>query len=107
MAIYVPEEITKEIGKNRYLIKALPAEYGLNVMNTLQALEGNPSAEFMKQLVLRSVTVNNMQPNDEWFNKNFSRNYKELYELFKAIVDFNFGEMGEEDSPNVDSVTSE
>lgn len=104
--MFVPEEITKEIGKNRYLIRALPAEYGLNVMNTLQTFEGSPSASFMKELVMRSVTVNNMQPNDEWFNKNFSRNYKELYELFKAIVEFNFGDM-EDDSPNVGSVTSE
>lgn len=104
--MFVPEEMTKEIGKNRYLIKALPAMYGLSVMNTLQALEGNPSSEFMKELVLRSVTVNNIQPTEEWFNKNFSRNYKELYELFQAIISFNFGDM-EDGSPNEQSVTSE
>lgn len=104
--MFVPEEIKKEIGGNRYLIRALPAEYGLEVMNTLQMLDGNPTAAFMKELVMRSVTVNNMQPSDEWFNKNFSRNYKELYEVFKAIVEFNFGDM-EDDSPNEEGAISE
>lgn len=102
---YIPETLEKTVGKNRYIIKALPAEYGLDVMGKLQTFGSNPPAGFMKDLVLRSVTVNNIQPTEEWFNKNFSRNYKELGELFQEICLFNFGE--DEDSPNGESVTSE
>lgn len=102
--MYVPEEKTVTLGKNNYLLRALPADYGLEVLNRLQATDSTPSAAFVKELVYKSVTVNNMQPTDEWFNKNFSRNYKELYDLFQSIVEFNFGDMTD---PNGGSGTSE
>lgn len=104
MSIFIPEEITKKFGDTSYLIRALPAEYGLEVLRTLSEVE-NPTPKFMKEVIFKSVTVNNMQPTDEWFNKHFSRNYKELHDLFATIVEFNFGS-GEEDSPNAEGGTS-
>lgn len=104
------EQTTVTVGENSYLITALDATYGLNALNQLMALESsgvrNPPVAFVKELVLRSVKVNNMQPDEKWFNKYFSRNYKELYELFSEITKFNF-DFGEEDSPNGESDTSE
>lgn len=90
--MFVPEEIEKEIGGNRYLIKAFPALYGLNVLNTLKFMDNNPSADFLKDVVLKAVTCNNIQPTEEWFNATFSRNYEALFELFQEIIEFNFGD---------------
>jgi hypothetical protein len=97
------------VGQNNYLITALDATYGLSVLNALMTMESSPPANFVKEVVLRSVKVNNIQPTEQWFNKHFARNYKELYELFSQIVNFNFDfDMDSEgESPNVESDTSE
>lgn len=105
------EQTTVTVGKNNYLITALDATYGLNALNQLMSLEVSgvktPPVGFVKELVLRSVKVNNMQPDEKWFNKYFSRNYKELYELFSEITKFNFDFGDDEESPNDESGTSE
>lgn len=104
------EQTTVTVGENNYLITALDATYGLSALNQLMTweIEGvrNPPVGFIKDLVLKSVKVNNMQPDEKWFNKYFSRNYKELYALFAEITKFNFDFGGEED-PNGESDTLE
>lgn len=106
----VLEQTTKVLGENSYLITALDTTYGLNVLSQLTTFQINgqsPTADFIKQVVLKSVTVNNMQATEAWFNKYFSRKYTELYELFAEIQKFNFGSDEEEDSPNEQGDTSE
>ena len=96
------------VGGSTYLITALDATYGLTVLNALMSMENSPPANFVKDVVLKSVKVNNIQPTEQWFNKHFARNYRELYELFGQIVNFNFDfDMNDPDSPNVESDTSE
>lgn len=104
--MFVPEELEKKIGETRYLIRALPASYGLHVMAKLGEFGNVPPSEFLKELILKSVTVNNIQPTEEWFNKHFSRNYKEMYDLFNEIVEFNFGSE-DENSPNTEGGISD
>jgi len=102
---------TKDVtlGNTKYQIKLLPAIKGLQVMEELDKSRGVPSPELLRALVLESVTVNNIQPTGDWFDKHFARNYKELYNLFNEIVDFNFGdefggeEGGKEQGPNPDT----
>src|SRR5690606_26994406 len=96
--MYVAEEKTVVFGDNTYLIKALPALYGLNVLNRLKLMGDTPDSAFIKELLFKSVTCNNMQPTEDWFNRNFSRNYDELFQIFEAIIDFNFGDGDEEES---------
>ena len=96
------------IGANNYLVTALDATYGLSVLNALMTMENAPPANFVKEVVLRSVKVNNIQPTEQWFNKHFARNYKELYDLFGQIVNFNFEfDVNNANDPNVESDTSE
>ena len=59
------------IGANNYLVTALDATYGLSVLNALMTMETAPPANFVKEVVLRSVKVNNIQPTEQWFNKHF------------------------------------
>lgn len=89
--MFVGEDKEVKINNTKYTIKSLPAMKGLHLMNELEKSGSTPHPDLVRAVVLESVTVNNIQPTDEWFNKHFSRNYKELYELFSEIVDFNFG----------------
>jgi len=103
----VREQTTVFIGDNTYLITALEATYGLDVLNQVQkmALTGDsPSSAFVKEVIMKSVTVNNLQMNEKLFNTHFSKKYKEMFELFEKIIAFNFGE---EDGPNQDSGISD
>lgn len=91
--MFVGEEKEVVINDTKYDVKALPAIKGLQLMTELEKAGSMPPPDLVRAVVLESVTVNSIQPTDEWFNKHFSRNYKELYELFSEIVDFNFGKV--------------
>ena len=95
-----------EINGTKYLITALEADYGLEVMMRLTDI---PSASLLRDVILRSVTVNNIQPTEDWFKRHYARNYSEAMELFQKITEFNFGEDSSEggDSPNGEGGTSE
>lgn len=102
----VREQHTVVIGNETYLITAFDATFGLNVMSQLQKMgESNelPSGAFVKGVVLNCVSWKNKMMTEELFNTHFSKKYKELMELFKEILNFNFGEEG----PNDESGTSE
>lgn len=86
-------------GNNRYLITAFGASYGIEVMNKLDEFartQTNPSAAFVKGVILHSVTHNGKAVDEKWFDSHFSRKYKQAMELFAEIMKFNFGE--EEDT---------
>ena len=75
------DQIEHVVGENRYLINALDASFGLEAMNKLAdfATAGtNPSAAFIKGVVLASVTYNNKAVNEKWVDTHFSRNDKAL-----------------------------
>ena len=103
------DQLEYTVGESRYLITALGATDGIEVMNRIGEFAKNntsPSSAFVKQVVLKSVTYNNKAVDEKWFDTHFSRNYKELNELFEKIVAFNFGE--EEDGfPNEQNDTSD
>lgn len=104
------DQIEFEINGNHYLITAMDAVFGLQAMNQLAAFAKNdmpPSADFIKEVVIRSVTFQNKAIDEKWFNKHFSRNYAELNALFTKIIEFNFGDSGEDGLPNEQSDTSE
>ena len=95
-----------EVGGVKYLVTAFPATMGLDILGKLTSLTGTPPAEFMKYVILKAVKVDNKVVTDDWFNKKFSRNYKELYELFAKITEYNFGDLSGE-TGNEQSDTSE
>lgn len=102
------EQTTITVGGVDYLVTAFPATMGLDILGKLTTVTGTPPAEFMKFVILKAVKVNNKMPTEDWFNKKFSRNYKELYELFSKITEYNFGDLsGEGDEGNGDEDTSE
>lgn len=104
------DQIEFTYNDNSYIINAMDASFGLDAMNKFQEFVTagtNPSASFIKAVVLKSVTFNNKAVNEKWFDKHFARNYAELNALFIKIIEFNFGEVGAEGVPNEQSVTSE
>lgn len=113
MSIATREQHTVEIDGVSYVITALEATYGLDVMAEVQRLsmkQEAPSGLFMKSLIIKSVTVNNFQLDSKKFDLHFSRKYNQIFELFQEIVKFNFGEEGEEEGeegPNGQGDTSE
>lgn len=103
------EQHTVEIDGNNYIITALEATYGLDIFAEVQRLsakEESPSGLFMKSLICKSVTLNNIQLDGKKFDSHFSRKYNQMFQLFEEIIKFNFGSADEE-GPNVVSDISE
>ena len=90
------------IGDCVYDITALPASYGMGVMDRLM---GGGDVKFsvtdMKQIILKSVKINNKSLDEKRFDVHFSRKYAEMTELFNEIMSFNFGELDPNDSGDV------
>ena len=103
----IREQKQMTIGTDNYIITAFDATYGLDVLAQVQKLGmsgESPSGKFLKDVILKSVTVNNFQLDDKTFDKHFSKKYTQMFQLFEAIISFNFGD---ENDPNGDSDTSE
>jgi len=107
MSIIAREQHTITIDKTNYIITAFDATYGLRVMAQVQKMLDSgetPQPEFVKEVIMKSVTVNNMQLDEKGFNGHFSKKYKAMFELFNEILKFNFGD---DEDPNGESDTSE
>jgi hypothetical protein len=95
--IALEQKQVKVAGVN-YLITALPAEYGLEVMNELYSSDKEVHESFrIKEIILKSVTMGGVKFTSDAYDKHFSRKYKEIFELYNEIMSFNYGTTIEED----------
>lgn len=95
-----------EVGGHKYLITALGASEGLDLMAKLGS--GDTDSKFIQGLVLRSISVDGKKQDAKWFNVHFARRYKDLNTLYEKIITFNLGEEEDEDgNPKGESGTSE
>lgn len=99
------KEVT--IGGKLYILTAFPATLGLEIqmdMMNLQAEGRQASAAVVEKALTNGATLASAKLTKALIDKNFSRKYGEMMELFMAIVEFNFG--GDE-GPNEQSDTSD
>lgn len=102
MSVVTRPQKEVSIGKTKYLMTMFDPIFGLDVLTKTDGLATMPPASVVQDIVLRSVTVNNIQPTQEWFNQHFMGNYEELFKLYGEIMAYNFGESDPE-SPNTES----
>ena len=79
-----------ELGGTKYLITALGASDGLDVISKLSSSEVD--GKFIKAVILRSVSVDGLKRDDKWFDVHFSRKYKLVQDLYEEILEFNLGD---------------
>lgn len=100
------KEVT--IGEKIYILQAFPTSLGLEVQNELAMLQANGepiTGSLIEKAVTNGAYIGSAKISKELFNKHFSRKYKDLMDLFQAILVFNYGEA--EEGPNAESDTSE
>ena len=111
MSIQVREQTTFESKDNRFVINAFDAFYGLQVLTKLQdtVFAGfSAPPELVKDVIIRSCTVNGSMITDKNFDMVFAKKYKVMMDLFSEIIKFNFSDLMEgDDSPNAEGDTSE
>lgn len=79
-----------EVGGVNYLITALGASDGLEVISKLTS--GDVDGKFIKAVILRSVSVDGLRKDDKWFDVHFARKYVEVQKLYEEIIAYNLGE---------------
>lgn len=95
------------IGEKLYILTAFPATLGLEIQMEMANLETQGlvfSASLIEKAITNGASLASARMDKKLIDKHFSRKYKEMMELFYAIIEFNFG--GDSD-PNVESDTSE
>lgn len=110
--LYIPEQETFEIGGRKFTVTAWPTMFGLSVQERLMS---GLTPELMKEMIVKSVSVDSIAIDDKKFDQVFSRKYKELMELVQKVMQFNFGEVDDAEdvssegtaSPKDESDTSE
>lgn len=91
--VHVPEQDTFKIGDRNFTVTAWPAMFGLSIQ---ERLANGLSADLMKDMIVKSTSVDSIAIDDKKFDQVFSRKYKDLMELVQKIMIFNFGEMDED-----------
>lgn len=115
--ISAPQQKQVTIGSHNYILKPFNALFGLKMMNEIQKAmskakgetEGEGSGvqgydfspEQIKEAIVAGVeSVDNSAFTAAKFDKHFVRKYKDIYELFGAVLAFNFDGMDGESDPN-------
>lgn len=73
-----------------YLITAMPATEGLQMLETMQ--EGKADLATMKKVICAYVSKDNMQITNQTFDVIFARKFEHLGLLYKAVLVYNFGD---------------
>ena len=102
--VYLPEQETFEIEGKKFTVTAYPTMFGLSIQERI--MDGL-TPELMKDIIVKSTSVDSVAIDDKKFDQVFSRKYKMLIEVVQKILEFNFGKEEAEDSPNEQSDTSE
>ena len=96
--IGLPQE-TLVIDEVEYLVTAMPATKGLQFMEAQQESidSGKADLALMKQVICAYVCKNGIQITEKSFDITFSRKFGHLRNLYQAVIEYNFGEVFQED----------
>lgn len=89
-----------------YVLVAFPATVGLEIQMEMQNLQSQGiamSAAVIEKAISNGAFLASAKFTKALIDKHFSRRYKQMMELFFAILDFNFGSA---EDPNEQSDTS-
>ena len=96
--ISLPQEVIT-IDEVEYLVTAMPATKGLQFMEAQQESidSGKADLALMKQVICAYVCKNGIQITEKSFDISFSRKFGHLRNLYQAVIEYNFGEVFQED----------
>ena len=96
--IGLPQEVIT-IDEVEYLVTAMPATKGLQFMEAQQESidSGKADLALMKQVICAYVCKNGIQITEKSFDITFSRRFGHLRNLYQAVIEYNFGEVFQED----------
>lgn len=96
--VALPQE-TLVIDDVEYLVTAMPATKGLQFMEAQQESidSGKADLALMKQVICAYVCKNGIQITEKSFDISFSRRFGHLRNLYQAVIEYNFGEVFQED----------
>jgi len=96
--IGLPQEVIT-IDEVEYLVTAMPATKGLQFMEAQQESidSGKADLALMKQVICAYVCKNGIQITEKSFDISFSRRFGHLRNLYQAVIEYNFGEVFQED----------
>ena len=96
--VALPQEVLT-IDDVEYLVTAMPATKGLQFMEAQQESidSGKADLALMKQVICAYVCKNGIQITEKSFDITFSRKFGHLRNLYQAVIEFNFGEVFQED----------
>ncbi len=96
--IGLPQEVIT-IDEVEYLVTAMPATKGLQFMEAQQESidSGKADLALMKQVICAYVCKNGIQITEKSFDISFSRKFGHLRNLYQAVIEYNFGEVFQED----------
>ena len=96
--VALPQE-TLVIDEVEYLVTAMPATKGLQFMEAQQESidSGKADLALMKQVICAYVCKNGIQITEKSFDITFSRKFGHLRNLYQAVIEYNFGEVFQED----------
>ena len=96
--VALPQEVIT-IDEVEYLVTAMPATKGLQFMEAQQESidSGKADLALMKQVICAYVCKNGIQITEKSFDITFSRKFGHLRNLYQAVIEYNFGEVFQED----------
>ena len=96
--VALPQEVIT-IDDVEYLVTAMPATKGLQFMEAQQESidSGKADLALMKQVICAYVCKNGIQITEKSFDITFSRKFGHLRNLYQAVIEYNFGEVFQED----------
>jgi len=96
--VALPQEVLT-IDDVEYLVTAMPATKGLQFMEAQQESidSGKADLALMKQVICAYVCKNGIQITEKSFDITFSRKFGHLRNLYQAVIEYNFGEVFQED----------
>ncbi len=92
-------QTTVTIDSIEYLITSFPATKGLQFMEAQQESidSGKADLALMKQVVCTYVCKEGIQITDKSFDIIFALKYGHLRNLYQSVIEYNFGEVFQED----------
>lgn len=96
--VALPQE-TLVIDEVDYLVTAMPATKGLQFMEAQQESidSGKADLALMKQVICAYGCKGGIQITEKSFDIQFSRRFGHLRNLYQAVIEYNFGEVFQED----------
>jgi hypothetical protein len=83
------------LGESKYMLVAFPAMTGLTILNEVMKVIGSTDGsefkpEFIRIVIMKGSQLNTIAWTEKRFDDHFKKKYKEMYQLFQEILDFNF-----------------